>query len=72
MLKKVSLILAGIVTATAAYAGAAMILINGAGASFPYPIYTKWFDVYQQSHAGVQFNYQSIGCLLYTSPSPRD
>lgn len=36
-------------------------LINGAGATFPYPIYSKWFDVYSKEHAGVQFNYQSIG-----------
>ena len=37
------------------------VLINGAGATFPYPIYSKWFDVYSQSHPEVQFNYQSIG-----------
>jgi phosphate transport system substrate-binding protein len=37
------------------------LLINGAGASFPFPIYSKWFDVYHQKNAGVQFNYQSVG-----------
>jgi len=37
------------------------LLINGAGATFPYPIYSKWFDVYSQAHPEVQFNYQSIG-----------
>lgn len=36
-------------------------LINGAGASFPYPLYAKWFAEYQKSHAKVQINYQSIG-----------
>jgi phosphate transport system substrate-binding protein len=36
-------------------------LINGAGATFPYPIYSKWFDVYHKENPGIQFNYQSIG-----------
>ncbi|WP_446742779.1 phosphate ABC transporter substrate-binding protein PstS [Silvibacterium acidisoli] len=35
--------------------------LNGAGASFPYPIYSKWFSEYSQQHSGVQINYQSIG-----------
>lgn len=34
--------------------------INGAGATFPYVIYSKWFDVYHQK-TGIEFNYQSIG-----------
>jgi phosphate transport system substrate-binding protein len=37
------------------------ILLNAAGATFPYPIYSKWFDVYQQKNPDVQINYQSIG-----------
>ena len=37
------------------------ILLNAAGATFPYPMYSKWFDVYRQAHPGVQINYQSIG-----------
>ncbi len=37
------------------------VLLNAAGATFPYPIYSKWFDVYHQSHPNVQINYQSIG-----------
>lgn len=37
------------------------LLINGAGATFPYPIYSKWFDEYHKSKPDVQFNYQSIG-----------
>jgi phosphate transport system substrate-binding protein len=37
------------------------ILLNAAGATFPYPIYSKWFDVYHQKNADVQINYQSIG-----------
>ncbi len=35
--------------------------INGAGATFPYPIYSKWFSEYKQQHPEVQINYQSIG-----------
>lgn len=36
-------------------------LINGAGASFPYPIYTKWFSEYLKDKPDVRINYQSIG-----------
>ncbi len=35
--------------------------INGAGATFPYPIYSKWFSEYSQLHPEVKINYQSIG-----------
>ncbi|MGZ8851432.1 MAG: phosphate ABC transporter substrate-binding protein PstS [Thermoanaerobaculia bacterium] len=35
--------------------------INGAGATFPYPIYSKWFSEYNKLHPNVQINYQSIG-----------
>src|SRR5215470_7893834 len=35
--------------------------INGAGATFPYPIYSKWFSEYNKLHPDVQINYQSIG-----------
>jgi phosphate transport system substrate-binding protein len=38
----------------------AQLQLNGAGATFPYVIYSKWFDVYHQK-TGIQFNYQSIG-----------
>ncbi len=37
------------------------LLINGAGATFPYPIYSKWFDEYHKKYANLEFNYQSIG-----------
>ena len=39
----------------------ATLRINGAGATFPYPIYSKWFDEYGKKNPGVQINYQSIG-----------
>jgi phosphate transport system substrate-binding protein len=35
--------------------------LTGAGASFPYPIYSKWFSEYSAAHPGVEINYQSIG-----------
>jgi len=35
--------------------------LNGAGATFPYPIYSKWFSEYNKLHPDVQINYQSIG-----------
>src|SRR5258705_11016248 len=35
--------------------------LNGAGATFPYPIYSKWFSKYNKLHPDVQINYQSIG-----------
>ncbi|HLO27037.1 MAG TPA: substrate-binding domain-containing protein, partial [Geobacteraceae bacterium] len=36
-------------------------LINGAGATFPYPLYSKWFSEYAKVDPSVKFNYQSIG-----------
>jgi len=37
------------------------ITLNGAGATFPYPIYSKWFSEYHKLHSDIQINYQSIG-----------
>jgi phosphate transport system substrate-binding protein len=37
------------------------VQIDGAGATFPYPIYSKWFSEYNKLHPNVQINYQSIG-----------
>ena len=54
----VSLLL-GMAALAAAQGG--QVLLNAAGATFPYPIYSKWFDVYHTAHANVQINYQSIG-----------
>jgi len=39
----------------------APLLINAAGATFPYPIYSKWFTDYNRIHPDIQINYQSIG-----------
>ena len=37
------------------------IMLNGAGATFPYPIYSKWFSDFNKIHSGIEINYQSIG-----------
>lgn len=37
------------------------LLINGAGATFPYPIYSKWFDEYHKAKGNIHINYQSVG-----------
>jgi phosphate transport system substrate-binding protein len=39
----------------------AQVLINGAGATFPYPVYSKWFNQYHQKFGNIQINYQSQG-----------
>jgi len=39
----------------------AQTTLNGAGATFPYPMYSKWFNEYHNAHPDVQINYQSIG-----------
>jgi phosphate transport system substrate-binding protein len=60
-MKKLSLI-AGLALAIGGAALAAdKLLINGAGATFPFPIYSKWFSQYNKLHPEVQINYQSIG-----------
>ena len=47
-----------LVTAGISQAG---VQIQGAGATFPYPLYSKWFAEFQKGHPGVEINYQSIG-----------
>lgn len=37
------------------------VMLNGAGATFPYPLYSKWFYTYGKNHSNVKINYQSIG-----------
>jgi phosphate transport system substrate-binding protein len=53
------LALAGV--ALLATGASAATQIDGAGATFPYPIYSKWFSEYNKLHPEVQINYQSIG-----------
>jgi phosphate transport system substrate-binding protein len=47
--------------AAAALLSGQTVQINGAGATFPYPIYSKWFSEYNKLHPEVEINYQSIG-----------
>ena len=51
-----ALLVAGLTTTASA-----QMTINGAGATFPYPIYSKWFDAYAKVDPSARFNYQSIG-----------
>lgn len=53
--------LAGTLPLAVAANTSAQMTINGAGATFPYPIYSKWFDEYAKVDPSVRFNYQSIG-----------
>jgi phosphate transport system substrate-binding protein len=56
---KLKVIAAGVLALVAA--GASAQNLNGAGATFPYPIYSRWFTEYKQQNPTVQINYQSIG-----------
>jgi phosphate transport system substrate-binding protein len=60
-MKSKLLVIAGCVAALVAGAAAQTMQINGAGATFPYPIYSKWFAEYTKVKPNVQINYQSIG-----------
>jgi phosphate transport system substrate-binding protein len=57
--------IAGIVVLGLALGGLALaqgaVQLTGAGATFPYPIYSKWFDEFHKKNGSVQVNYQSIG-----------
>lgn len=58
-LKQTSLSVATLLTAAAALN--AQVLLNGTGATFPNPLYSKWFHEYCSAHPGVQINYQPLG-----------
>ncbi|MGA8301740.1 MAG: phosphate ABC transporter substrate-binding protein PstS [Terriglobales bacterium] len=58
MIRRLALLLAGLVLSLPVFA---QTTLNGAGATFPYPIYSKWFSEYNKLHPDVQINYQSIG-----------
>src|SRR5271168_2440480 len=47
--------------ALAALPAVAQTTLNGAGATFPYPMYSKWFSEYHKLHPDIEINYQSIG-----------
>jgi phosphate transport system substrate-binding protein len=56
-----SLLLCGFLLCAAALPLSAQTTLNAAGATFPYPIYSKWFSEYHKLHPDIQINYQSIG-----------
>jgi len=58
VISRIALLLAGLALALPVMG---QIQLNGAGATFPYPMYSKWFSEYNKLHPDVQINYQSIG-----------
>ena len=60
-IKKTLTALALVAVSMTAGQASAETLINGAGATFPYPLYSKWFAEYAKVDTSVKFNYQSIG-----------
>lgn len=56
-MRRLTLLLCALLTLPAV----AQTTLNGAGATFPYPMYSKWFSEYHQLHSDIQINYQSIG-----------
>jgi phosphate transport system substrate-binding protein len=60
-MKKILSLLISALLCVSAFAAAQNVLINGAGATFPAPIYTKWFDAYHKKFPAIQINYQPIG-----------
>ncbi len=62
MTRRVFIVNAALVaTLTVGAASAQQVLINAGGATFPYPIYSKWFDEYHKKFANIAINYASIG-----------
>jgi len=57
-MRKIVLLLVCVLLPLAAFG---QTTLNGAGATFPYPIYSKWFSEYHKAHSDIQINYQSIG-----------
>ena len=52
---------AALLSGAAGVRAAGPITLNGAGATFPYPLYSKWFAEYNRLHPDIRINYQSIG-----------
>jgi phosphate transport system substrate-binding protein len=60
-MKKLAAVTLLLLFAGSAWAQSGQVSLNAAGATFPYPIYSKWFDEYHKLHPNIQINYQSIG-----------
>jgi phosphate transport system substrate-binding protein len=61
MMKRIVIQAALLAVLATGVSSAQQILINAAGATFPYPMYSKWFDEYHKKFPNLAFNYQSIG-----------
>jgi phosphate transport system substrate-binding protein len=60
-MKRIAVLLLMTFCLAASFVARAVLSINGAGASFPEPIYSKWFDEYHKKDPNIQINYQAIG-----------
>src|SRR4029077_14419502 len=58
LMRKITLLLLCVLLPLAVFG---QTTLNGAGATFPYPMYSKWFSEYHKLHPDIQINYQSIG-----------
>jgi phosphate transport system substrate-binding protein len=61
MMRWTQMVSAALVAAAGATLAAQNVQINGAGATFPAPIYTKWFAEYNKMHPNIRINYQALG-----------
>jgi phosphate transport system substrate-binding protein len=60
-MKRIATLLLAVFILSAMAVAEGTLSINGAGATFPYPMYSKWFDEYHKKNGNLQINYQSIG-----------
>jgi phosphate transport system substrate-binding protein len=60
-MKRIAVLSLVVVGLAGVLAAQGVLSINGAGATFPYPMYSKWFDEYHKKNTNLQINYQSIG-----------
>jgi len=60
-MKRIAILVVGVLALGAMLWAENALLINGAGATFPFPIYSKWFDEYHKKNPNIEFNYQSVG-----------
>ncbi len=61
MKNRLALLFTAVALLVFAAASSAQLTVTGAGATFPYPMYSKWFDEYHKAHPEININYQSIG-----------
>src|SRR6202045_5144605 len=60
-MKRIAAVLLMTFGLAAFFVARAVLSITGAGATFPYPMYSKWFDEYHKKDSNIEINYQSIG-----------